>query len=96
MPSGNRRRIFFGFEDVAVFSGDSGGPRPVGRAAADTPEWFRGMDRNGDGDVSAREFTGPPALFKKIDTDGDGLISPEEAWAFERANGRARPEKPKK
>jgi Ca2+-binding EF-hand superfamily protein len=50
------------------------------------PEWFRHMDRNGDGDVSAREFTGPPALFKKIDTDGDGLISPAEAAAFERAN----------
>jgi Ca2+-binding EF-hand superfamily protein len=49
------------------------------------PEWFRHMDRNGDGDVSAREFTGPPWLFKKIDTDGDGLISPAEAAAYERA-----------
>jgi Ca2+-binding EF-hand superfamily protein len=43
------------------------------------PEWFRKMDRNGDGYVSRREFLGSDELFSKLDTDGDGLISPEEA-----------------
>jgi Ca2+-binding EF-hand superfamily protein len=43
------------------------------------PLWFRKMDRNGDGDVSRREFLGTDEQFKKIDTDGDGLISLEEA-----------------
>jgi Ca2+-binding EF-hand superfamily protein len=47
------------------------------------PLWFRKMDRNGDGDVSEREFLGTPEEFKQIDTDGDGLISPQEAEKFD-------------
>jgi Ca2+-binding EF-hand superfamily protein len=46
------------------------------------PAWFRQMDRNGDGDVSPREFLGPPELFRKLDRNGDGLISKEEAEQF--------------
>ena len=42
------------------------------------------MDRNGDGDVSRREFIGTDEQFKAIDTDGDGLISVEEAEAFDK------------
>jgi hypothetical protein len=48
---------------------------PPGRG----PLWFRKMDRNGDGDVSRKEWLGSEEDFKKIDTDGDGLISVEEA-----------------
>ena len=48
------------------------------------PEWFRKMDRNGDGDVSRREFLGSDAQFHEIDTDGDGLISVEEAEAYDK------------
>lgn len=43
------------------------------------PLWFRKMDRNGDGDVSSREFLGSLDDFRKIDADGDGLIDAAEA-----------------
>ncbi len=43
------------------------------------PDWFVGMDRNQDGDLSQREFQGSPAQFAKFDSDGDGLISRLEA-----------------
>jgi hypothetical protein len=37
------------------------------------------MDRNHDGDVSAREFLGTAEDFRKLDADGDGLIDAKEA-----------------
>ena len=43
------------------------------------PLWFRKMDRNGDGDLSPREFLGPIKDFKKFDSDKDGLIDAAEA-----------------
>lgn len=45
------------------------------------PAWFLAMDRNGDGDVSRREFLGTDAEFRRLDADGDGLIGPDEAAA---------------
>jgi hypothetical protein len=41
------------------------------------------MDRNGDGDVSLREWLGTREQFDAIDTDRDGLISVEEAEAYD-------------
>jgi Ca2+-binding EF-hand superfamily protein len=65
---------------VARFPGDEP-PRPERREG---PLWHRRMDRNGDGDVSRREFLGTDEEFKEIDTDGDGLISIEEAERYDR------------
>lgn len=71
--------------------GDSFGHVPFGTPAKPTavakakpvvgPRWFRAMDRNDDGFVSASEFSGPPELFRKFDKDGDGRISAAEAAA---------------
>jgi hypothetical protein len=52
------------------------------------------MDRNGDGDLSLREFMGTAEDFRRIDTDGDGLIDAAEAeradlW-FRQRQGRER------
>ena len=45
------------------------------------PVWFRKMDRNHDGDVSASEYLGTSADFSAADTSGDGLIDAAEATA---------------
>ena len=47
------------------------------------PLWFRKMDRNGDGDVSLREFLGTKEQFDRIDIDHDGMISVEEAEVYD-------------
>jgi Ca2+-binding EF-hand superfamily protein len=47
------------------------------------PLWFRKMDRNGDGDISPREWLGRPEDFKRIDTNGDGLIDAQEAERYD-------------
>ena len=51
------------------------------------PEWFRRMDRNQDGDVSAREFLGKKEQFTSIDTNSDQLLSADEATAVAASNG---------
>jgi Ca2+-binding EF-hand superfamily protein len=53
-------------------------------ASVKAPLWFRKMDKNGDGDLSPREFLGTPEDFRRIDTNGDGLIDPQEAEAADR------------
>jgi hypothetical protein len=66
-----------------IVGGSGGVPDPARLARVTAPPrgplWFRKMDRNGDGDVSRREFLGTAEQFRKIDADGDGLISLEEA-----------------
>src|SRR5262249_39045149 len=70
------------------------GPRPGMAArrgvAKRGPLWFQKMDRNGDGDVSRKEFLGSDERFKEIDADGDGLISAEEAERYDRRGRQGR------
>ena len=54
-----------------------------GTAALSGPEWFKRMDRNQDGDVSAREFPGSVEHFRQLDADADQLITAAEAEAIE-------------
>jgi Ca2+-binding EF-hand superfamily protein len=60
-----------------------GYPRALALDSRRGPVWFRAMDKNGDGDVSRREFTGPLDVFEKLDRDKDGLLSAEEAGKAE-------------
>lgn len=62
-----------------VAAASRGYPKTLATAARGGPPWFRAMDRNGDGDVSRREFTGPADVFRRLDLDADGLLSPDEA-----------------
>lgn len=66
---------------AVVAGGQAAEPSPAPTAG---PVWFRKIDRNGDGDVSWREFLGPVATFNAIDADGDGQISLAEAEAYDR------------
>jgi Ca2+-binding EF-hand superfamily protein len=47
------------------------------------PAWFRGMDSNGDGDISPREFLGSSDKFQQLDADRDGFVSGDEAKQIE-------------
>ena len=43
------------------------------------PRWFAGMDRNGDQNISWREFLGTREQFQALDQDADGFIDTDEA-----------------
>jgi Ca2+-binding EF-hand superfamily protein len=72
------------------------GPMIMGRPGrpVNAPPWFLKMDRNGDGDISPREWLGTEEEFRMIDTDGDGLISAEEARKYEDRRRKAEAGKP--
>jgi Ca2+-binding EF-hand superfamily protein len=72
------------FPRVLLVAASRGYPQSFGTDLRGGPAWFRAMDRNGDGDVSRREFTGPPEVFDKLDLDKDGLLSAEEAEKTEK------------
>jgi Ca2+-binding EF-hand superfamily protein len=70
-----------GMMTMQAMTMNSGDPILPGLAGLNGPEWFRRMDRNQDGDVSAREFLGTSTQFAELDTDQDGLMSVSEAEA---------------
>lgn len=49
------------------------------------PEWFQRMDRNGDGDITPKEFLGELELFEKLDTNHNGFLEVSEAYAAEKS-----------
>ena len=57
-------------------------PGTARTANNDAPEWFTRMDRNGDGDLTLKEFLGGKEEFEKLDTNNDGFIEPKEAKAI--------------
>lgn len=69
----------YGGQFVQVGGGRGGvgaaGAKPAG------PDWFVRMDKNGDGDITPREFLGDAEQFKSLDTNGDGFIELKEAEA---------------
>ncbi len=77
-----RYRLTFGLEKPRLFQQMTRGSRMTSRTPRRPkggPAWFNNMDRNRDGEVSAREFLGPPAAFQKLDTDANGVLSVIEA-----------------
>jgi hypothetical protein len=48
------------------------------------PPWFANMDRNRDGEVSKREFLGPPDVFFRLDRDANSVLDPDEAASARR------------
>ena len=48
------------------------------RRTAAGPGWFQKLDKNGDGELSRREFPGSPAEFARWDKNGDTVITPDE------------------
>lgn len=68
-----------GFRAVRVGAGGVAANPAAGGGRG--PEWFKRMDRNGDGDVTLKEFLGDEEKFQKLDTNGDGFIEPKEAEA---------------
>lgn len=55
--------------------------RAEGSMSEAGPDWFNRMDRNGDGDLSRREFLGSLEKFNELDSDHDELLSVAEATA---------------
>ena len=68
---------------IAGYGGYSAPPTPprTTAAAGQGPEWFTRMDRNGDGDLSLKEFLGTGSDFKNLDANGDGFLEAKEATA---------------
>ena len=61
-----------------------------GQAQRRPPIRFQEMDRNNDGVISAREWSGSPGSFKLHDWNKDGVLSGDEVVLNARGRGRGR------
>jgi len=66
-----------------VLSGDEVSPRAVAdrqdrSRREEMAARFERADRNGDGQIARREWTGTTAAFKRMDEDGDGIVTRQE------------------
>lgn len=81
----HRFRLGFGpgqsalLDRVGLRTDDSTPADPAPPKPAKGPAWFGKMDRNGDGDLSRREFLGSLADFRRLDANRDGLLDAGEA-----------------
>lgn len=57
---------------------------PIAGQRVKLPVWFNRMDRNGDGDLTLREWLGRKEQFDTFDLNGDGVIEPSEAAAADK------------
>lgn len=64
-----------------AYVANAGGFTVARPAVADKADWFAAMDRNGDGDLSRREFLGSTEKFDQLDADHDDLLDRTEAGA---------------
>jgi hypothetical protein len=81
-------RVEFGRATADIIAAPQGAAPTMQTGAAPStttsgPVWFQKMDRNQDGDVSEREFLGPPSAFETLDRNGDRLIDGTEAKALQ-------------
>ncbi len=72
----------------AGYGGYSAPPVPPRAISAPAPQWFTRMDRNGDGDLSLKEFLGSGSDFRQLDANGDGFVEAQEAAASRSAASR--------
>jgi Ca2+-binding EF-hand superfamily protein len=85
----SKYKLTFSLGQSLLFPGGAMAAQPENMEARrpdanrDAPVWFQKMDRNRDGDISNREFLGPPTAFQSIDSNSDGLIDVEEAKAID-------------
>lgn len=75
----------FGFNPVTMYT------QTAVRQSNRGPTWFRKFDRNGDGELSPKEFPGTKEEFDQIDTNHDGYISVEEAEAYDKLTRKNKP-----